>query len=262
VIIFLHIPKTAGTSFRCILENTFVVSHCHATHTKKSVFSQADLDFAQKVFPRLQSIAGHNLIDPFQLSVTDPFYITFLREPVSRVISKYQESVVKGTNRRSFEECLRECKDLENSEVKLIAGERNLDKAKRILEKCNFVGLTEKFDLSLHVLERLCPYKLNMHYTRRRVADDNTIRQSLQSDDRMMEMVREYNKLDMELYAFAVNEVFPRLCEKVGLSPSSEVVSYETYTNGIQWKYVLGRWYNRLVYRQICKIRYKNSVTE
>jgi hypothetical protein len=82
--------------------------------------------------------------------VTDPFHITFLREPVSRVISQYQESVVKGTNRKSFEECLREKGNLENLHVKLIAGERNLDKAKRFIEKCNFVGLTEKFNLSLH----------------------------------------------------------------------------------------------------------------
>lgn len=258
MIIFLHIPKTAGTSFRFILENNFGLSHCHTNHTNRSVFNQADLDFAKKVFPRLRSIAGHNIIDPLQLSVTDPFHITFLREPVSRVISQYQESVVKGTNRKSFEECLREKGNLENLHVKLIAGERNLDKAKRFIEKCNFVGLTEKFNLSLHILERLCPYKLNMNYKRRRVATDNTIRQSLQSDNRMMEIAREYNKLDMELYAFAVNEVFPKLCEKAGFSPSDEVASYETHTNEIQLKYILGRLYNRLVYRQICKIRSKH----
>ena len=76
----------------------------------------------------------------------------------------------------------------------------------------------------------------------------------------MMEMAREYNKLDMELYAFAVNEVFPKLCEKAGLSPSDKVASYETHTNEIQLKYILGRLYNRLVYRRICKIRYKNPV--
>ena len=146
VIIFVHIPKTAGTSFRFILENNFGVSHCHTNHTGKSVFSQTDLDFAQNVFPRLRSIAGHNIIDPLQLSVADPFYITFLREPVSRVISQYQESVLKGKNRRSFEECLRESGDLENLHVKIMAGERNLDKAKRFIEKCGFVGLTEKFD--------------------------------------------------------------------------------------------------------------------
>jgi hypothetical protein len=259
VIIFLHIPKTAGTSLRFILENSFGVSHCHTNHTKKSVFSQADLDFAEKVFPRLRSIAGHNIIDPLQLSVASPFYITFLREPVSRVISQYQESVVRGKNKRSFEECLRENGSLENLHVKLIAGQRDLGKAKRFIEKCDFVGLTEKFDLSLHVLERLCPYKLNMNYKRRRVAKDNTIKQSLQSDNKMMEMAREYNKLDIELYAFAVNEVFPKLCSKAGFSPSDEVASYETYTNEIKLRYVSGRLYNK-VFRQLCKIRYRHDL--
>jgi len=38
MIVFLHIPKTAGSTFQFILENTFGVSACHTNHTKQDFF--------------------------------------------------------------------------------------------------------------------------------------------------------------------------------------------------------------------------------
>lgn len=256
MIVFCHIPKTAGSSFQFILENSFGVFACHTDHNKKPVFNQGDFDFARKIFPGLRSIAGHNLIDPLSLSVPDPFFATFLREPVARVFSHYQESVLHG-NRRTLEEELHRSDYFENRHVKMMAGGRDLDKAKRFLEKCGFVGLTEKFELSLHVLERLSPYPLNLNYKRRRVAPDNRIKKSLETDSRLVEMTREYNQLDLELYSFAVNEIFPGLCTKAGLSPADKVTSHDHYTSEIKWKFLLGHFYNMSFYRQVCKARNK-----
>jgi hypothetical protein len=259
MIIFLHIPKTAGTSFHFILENSFGVSYCHTNHTKRKIFTQSDLDFAKKVFPALQAVAGHNLVAPLSLSVRNPFYMTFLREPVSRVLSQYQErAIINGRRGRpvpDFEEALRTDGDLENLHVKLMAGGRNLDEAKRFLEKCDFVGLTEKFDLSLRVLEKICPNKMNLHYQKRRVQPDNSIRKKLEGDSRLMEMAREYNRLDIELYAFAVNEIFPKLCAKAGFNPGDKVASLDSYTSRVRLNICLSQFYNHSVYRQLCKWR-------
>lgn len=255
MIVFLHIPKTGGTSFQYILESNFGMSHCRTNHTKKSVFSQTDFNFARKLFPRLRSLGGHNLVDPLSLSVPDPFYLTFLRDPVARVLSHYQDSVVRGNNRKSFEESLNENEDLENLQVKLMAGGRNLGRAKLFLEKCDFVGLTEKFDLSLNVLQRLDPHGLDLAFRRRIVARDNTIKNRLKRDLPMMELARERNQLDLELYTFAVNDVFPRLCAKAGIKPTDQVRSFELTRGGFGMKYVLGRCWNRLVFRQFCKMR-------
>jgi len=257
MIVFLHVHKTAGSTFQFILENSLGIAACHTNHAKKPVFGQADLEFARKVFPGLRSIAGHNLIDPLSLSVPDPCYMTFLREPVARVFSRYQGSVVNAQNKMSFEESLRKNDDLENWHVRMMAGGRDLDKAKRFLEKCRFVGLTEKFDLSLHVLERLSPVKLNLNYNRRRVISDNSIKQALERDSRAIEMAREYNKLDLELYAFGVNEIFPKLCAQAGFKPTDKVASYDKYASEVKWKYVLSHFYNMVFYRQLCKARNK-----
>jgi hypothetical protein len=259
MIVFLHIPKTAGSSFQFILNNNLGISHCHTNHTRKEIFTQSDFEFARKVFPCLCGIAGHNLVDPLALSVPDPFYMTFLREPVARVLSSYQERFISkqrhGQPTCSFAEALRTADELENYHVKLMAGERNLDKAKRFLARYDFVGLTEKFELSLHLLDRLYPKKLNLKHPMRRVASDNTIKKSIEKDPALMEMAREHNRLDIELYAFAVNEIFPKLCEKAGLKTSDTLPSYVTELRLPNLKDRLNRFYNLSVYRQLCKLR-------
>lgn len=255
MIVFLHIPKTAGSTFQFILENTFGISACHTNHTKKGVFTQADFDFVRRVFPRLRSIAGHNLRDPLSLNIPDAFYITFLREPVARVISQYHDSVTISSNRLGFEESLRTLENYENIHVKLMAGSRDLDKAKRFLEKAHFVGLTEKFELSLDIINRLCPLKLNLAYQRRRVTPKNRVVKRVDQDSRMIEMARDFNKLDIQLYEFAVNEIFPKVCAKAGVKPTDQAPSHETYKSDRHFNFVACAAYNMLFFRQLNKLR-------
>ncbi|HEX4264978.1 MAG TPA: sulfotransferase family 2 domain-containing protein [Verrucomicrobiae bacterium] len=255
MIVNLHIPKTGGTSFGDILENNFGLCNCHSNQINRSTFTRADLNFARKFFPRMRSLTGHNLIDPPQLAIPDAFYTIFLRDPVARVISHYQYSVQHGGNKKSFEETLKVSENLENLQVKLIAGGPDLDKAKRFLEQCSFVGLTEKFDLSLCVLEGLSPWKLNLNYKKRVVAQDYAIKDSLDHDERMKELAREYNRLDLELYQFAANEILPRLCRKAGVDPANEIPSYQSAQRSRLCKVEASRVYNRL-FRRICRFRY------
>ena len=254
MLVFLHVPKTAGSTFQFILENSFGPAACHTNHAKKRVFDVSDLAFARRLFPWMRSIAGHNLLDPFSLPIENPFYVTFLREPVARVISHYQDSVLNGDNQRTFEASLRHFDYLENCQVKFLGG-GSLDRAKRALERCHFVGLTERFDLSLDILERLKPGKLNLNYKRRRTAVSNQLKETVLQDPRMIEMAKDYNRLDLELYSFAVNDIFPRQCERVGLGLEAQTRCRELYRNELKWKFVLCQFYNMLVYRQLSKLR-------
>lgn len=259
MLIFLHIPKTAGTTFEFVLANSFGLRHCHLGYTGRTVIRQQDLDFARRMFPGLRSVSGINLINPLGLAAPEPFYMTFLREPVARVFSHYQDSVLRSHNRQSFEEMLRSDDVLLDLQVRLIAGERNLDKAKRCLDRFNFVGLTEKFDLSLHALKALCPHRLNLNYKRKLTARDNTIKRALENDTRMVQMARERNRLDSDLYSFAVREVFPRVCAQAGLRPADRVASFDRYASVVRPKFLLHRLYNKGFFREVCKSVYKRA---
>jgi hypothetical protein len=256
VIIFLHIHKTGGTTFRSILEENFGAACFHSNQTRREFFTQADLEFAKYFFPRMRAITGHNLIDPLRLAVSNPFYATFLREPVARVISHYQDQVLRGTNRSTFEESLNSSPRLNNWQVKLMAGTENLDKAKQFLERCDFIGLTEKFNLSLKIFGQLAPCPMDLHYKRLIVAKDNKIQKALLADPRMLELAREHNKLDLELYAFALNEIFPKLGQKAGVNVAEAAPSYEVPAHNQLIKLKFGRVYNK-VFRQIYKVRHR-----
>ena len=240
-----------------MLERNFGASCCHTNQTRREQFCQADLEFVKKFFPRLRAITGHNLVDPLQLTVPDPFYATFLREPVARVISHYQDQVLRGTNRTTFAESLKTNERLNNWQVKLMAGGENLDRAKQFLERCDFIGLTEKFNLSLQIFGQLAPCPMDLHYKRLIVAKNSKIQKELLADPQMLELARAHNQLDLELYEFALHEIFPKLCAKAGINPAAEVPSYEVSTNDQQLKFRISRTYNKMWFRQIYKIRHR-----
>ena len=254
MIVFLHLAKTGGTTFQFILENTFGLYHCHLGHMRKKLVDQRDFDFALKMFPWMKSVAGQNILDPTSYVIPDPFYITFVREPITRVFSHYQDDVLRGGKKITFEEMLRSDPILENHQVNRLAGKADLGRAKLTLEKFHFVGLTEKFDLSLHMINKLCPLKLNMDYKRKITARDNSIKKSLQSDSRLVDMTREKNKLDLELYDFAVKEIFPKMCAQSGFSATDKVASFDKYSTELRPGFLMHRLYNQTFFRNVCKV--------
>ena len=108
--------------------------------------------------------------------------------------------------------------------------------------------------MSLQVLNRLLPKPLNMAYRRKVVARDNSIKKSLEQDSRVIDIAREYNQLDLQLYEFATREIFPGLCARAGLSPTDKVASYETEMSDLRPNFLLSRFYNQTLFRQVCKV--------
>ena len=156
---FIHINKTAGRTLRYILRSSFGLRHCevepwHAAWTGPP-FSAQDLKRVRKVYPRLESIAGHRVTGYADLDDGGPApvrYFTFMRDPLKTCASRFQYNVqYRGKQGLVFEDWIQ--KDwTRNHQTRMIAGTADASAAIQILRtKQVFVGLTERVMLAAYV---------------------------------------------------------------------------------------------------------------
>jgi hypothetical protein len=227
-LIFLHIPKTAGTTFNSILSWQYrrqpSVWVPAADTTADSIHS---LSVSERESLRL--VRGHvhfGLHASFQHPCT---YATVLRLPVPRVISYYLNQRREAEKRPdsdawwcravrtlSLREFILSGQDpeLENGQVRRIAGIANraapctrddLDLAIANLERhFTVVGLTERFDETASLAARRLHWNRPVVYRPEKVAPPSPERQRIAEDPATLEAIREANQWDAKLYDYVV----------------------------------------------------------
>ena len=266
LIAFVHIEKTGGTTVKFILRNSLGLRHCDVvTQNPNGVFSDQELRFAKRVFFNLQSISGHSLRHPTAHLSGDIQFFTFLRDPVERVVSKYQEARQtrwwrrkryrrEGYKKPSFDEFIHK-KNNSNVQTKRIAGVVDLDKAKEEIDNNYFfVGLTERFQESIKALQKLCPYKIDTRYEPLRVARDNTIKREVLNNSAAYDLLVEANAVDIELYDYVREVVYPSQLRKANLV-TVDVDDEKEQQDFYPYRYRVNRFYNNSVYKQLVKLR-------
>jgi hypothetical protein len=221
VIGFVHIPKTAGSTVKFVLRNSFGIRHCDIRGVGKSRrIHPFDLRLARAVCPGLLSISGHSLIHPTEVLEGVEFF-TFLRDPVARVASAYAHHVRGNRGKRlgepvlTLEEFVARGKQ-GGYQTYQIAGCPDVEKAKAILrERFFFVGLVERFDESLGALAALSPHPLDTRYERRNTAPPgDPVKKSVLEDPAHRALVEAANRSDRALYEWAASTLCPELLEK------------------------------------------------
>ena len=84
-LVFIHIPKTAGTSLRLLLESNYTEAE------RAAIYSHQDLDenlTKALADPKIKCIYGHFPLRPVIIA-SDATVVTLLREPIARSISHY-----------------------------------------------------------------------------------------------------------------------------------------------------------------------------
>jgi len=234
MLVFIHINKTAGRTVRYILRSSFGFRHCDVEpwqdEWSDQPFSTDDLLRLRKIYPNLESIAGHRVTGYAELkeSGTKFNYFTFMRDPLKTCASRFQYNVqFRKKKDLVFEEWIQQ-DWTRNQQTKRIAGEADVNEAIRVIQdKKIFIGLTERFDESMLLIKELLDNRLNISYRRINVARSNTLAQSLLSNESSRQILLEANRTDLELYDYVKHEILPTFQREYGPSLAADVNEYQ-----------------------------------
>jgi hypothetical protein len=235
-IIFVHIPKTAGTSLQLLL-NKHIPNH-------GAPYLGGFDEYAEKEKDR-DFLSGHFTYEMAFRRFPDAFFITFLRDPVARVVSQYRSL----KNPASFSEDWRAVASAEIVEdmefiwdatfEEFVFSERphvvdhirnlqtaflcdpdtqgpdRLASARWNLERIQFVGLQESYDRSVRLLKRRLP--LPWLALRRWKIDraNESISYDVEMSPRVSARLQALLDQDIALYAYA-RDLFERRISGVG----------------------------------------------
>lgn len=208
LLVFSHIPKTAGTSFNYLLRGYFGSSLMAVRHRGggNATYTTENLLQDSSYFRNLRCVSGHSLkpFEPLSLNGYQLRWFTFLRNPVDRLISHYIHQFTSNQELYSvgIEEWMSRF-NRSNLMTRHIAGHEDFELALDILaNQFSFVGITEYFEDSLNLFKenfRLDGFSLAIDNTRMTVRD-SALKESIYANERILDIIREKNELDIELY--------------------------------------------------------------
>ena len=214
-VIFLHLPKTAGTTLNRLIEWEYPLLEMYSIDPVFFYWSAAHL---RKLSPdrlkRTRMFKGHMTFGLHEFLPRPATYITVLRDPVDRVISAYYFMrsyklhplywKLRSGN-WTLEDFVRRSQR-DNVQSKIIAGSayekpctREIaEKAKHNLRQhFGVVGLSERFEESLALMKLRFGWKLSS-YSSFNVTRSRPKKHDL--PESTLELIYQKNALDMELY--------------------------------------------------------------
>lgn len=256
---FIHIPKTAGTSVREFLDSQYSVpAICQA-----NAWSDVDDFEALKSYSLVRGHFTYSLIQDLP-----PAFLSFtvLRHPLNRMLSSLRHmqrdpqfhSLHERAKDRSISEILRDStimnqqRDVQartlcasNSAEVIVdyvkdrkargaeidvgmieSGAVTLELARERLNQINFIGVLEDLDSSIHSLTRAMGFHPRRALGYRNHAPEGPSEYTaLSAAD--IAIMREYNQIDLPLYEYAREAAF----ERNRLSPPFDQILGEFFTN-------------------------------
>ena len=224
IIMFSHIPKTAGTSLKFLLRRYFGARLMDAITNKnqKDLSYHADcLNNDKWLYPKLDIITGHSLKPYVDFKDFEDHleWFTFLRKPSKRFISHYIHQQTGGNP--EFKMDLKDWSKRfkrNNWMVRMLAGEENINKAIDILHnKFKFIGLTESFDESVVLMKNA--FQLHgfdtSHHVDKMVIRDTNLKSFIEENyQNYEEVINENNNLDNELYDYFLQNIWENQKER------------------------------------------------
>lgn len=231
-LLFVHVPKTAGTTLRVVVQQQylgqglFVISH----DIQKERRRLAALDEQEK--RGLRAVYGHMVWGWHEhlLPGQPHAYITMLRDPIERVLSLYAHARLKehylgpAVGRMNLVQFLQSGVTMtpDNGMVRQLCGRdeflqkpwrdmsiphgdvtrADLEAAKAHLRQCAVVGVSEQFDAFIETMRQRFAWRVGSWQNENVTRWERRSRASL--DRREMAAIEEATALDRELYDLAL----------------------------------------------------------
>ncbi len=209
--VFVHVPKTAGTSFRQAMENHFGAeamaydyghrSPVTSALVRKHVYEQPDFErfVAAVADSPVRIICSHFPADKYGDRFGPDRTLIMLRDPIQRLVSEYQHFVRVHKYDRGFP-AFHNTPEYVNRQLAFGGAIPLSDYA--------FVGLAEHYDASLAMANRLFAWQLEpLAFNLGRP----TLAASYELDPELDQDVRRVNADDITFYARARQEFQDRL---------------------------------------------------
>jgi hypothetical protein len=222
-ILFLHIPKTAGTSLREIVRRNYPGDRCVFVYSLEPAYLQT----LQRDVERAEAIFGHFSFGFHDLFGVEARYVTVLRNPIDRVVSFFRHEAQHDDNEyyrqiadgMTLIDLLRseQCHQVNNHMVRIITGHmdfstthdvRLLRQAEANLEShFDAVGITEQMGKTVELIGDRLGWARRSKVERLNVDLDSP---SFVLDEATRAEIVRFNTLDLELYR-GVARRFPGL---------------------------------------------------
>lgn len=216
-LIFLHIPKTAGTTLNRIIEWQYDPRTIYTVDPYQIRATVQRLrTLSEERRRRLRVVRGHLIFGVHEYLPQGGTYITMLRDPVARFLSSYhfirrrplhplhRKLRAKGVGVEDF---LQLTARRQNLQTKMLAGvpyvgpcdETTLAAAKENMARSfRVAGISERFQESLLLIAASFGWKIPYYENRKVSKTRPTI------DSGMVELIRENNRYDIKLYNFGL----------------------------------------------------------
>lgn len=204
---FIHIPKTAGTSFRGSLEKEHNVICDYGEgkpHTSEQVneliYKKNDAFALKEAMSKEDAwLCGHMHISKYLSIVSPQNIITFVREPTARVISHFNHELRWGNSTLSLESFL-SSRNSNNSQHRFLQG--------LPLSLIGTVGITEQYAQSL---ELICS-ETGISVSEERFNENNQKVSGIEDIDALqLANIKQQNTLDQDIYNKATTILSERL---------------------------------------------------
>lgn len=214
-VIFLHLPKTAGTTVNRLIEWEYRISEMYSIDPVLFEWSAAHLrKLSAERLAKIRMFKGHMLFGLHEVLPQPATYITVLRDPIDRVISafyfmrSYKLHPLYWKLQRehwTLEDFVRRF-PRENVQSKVIAGsDYKAPCTPEVAERARFnlqhhfsvVGLSERLEESLALMKLRFGWKLS-HYSSFNVTRSRPKKRDLPAAT--LSLIREKNAFDIELY--------------------------------------------------------------